>query len=738
MQNQINKAQEKKGKKPAKQNVAGDLDVFKDEKNECDPNNNENPIEACTTVNRLVSSLKYCSLLDLIKNPNHKHAFTAFISDIYPNMLNDYGHLVQKHNNLENINKQLLSMKQFGPCDPFSCAFSTRHNMNNNNNNAQNEGKKEDEADRDGVLQFYKNQFDALHFYLFHLYQCGLRTEKPNENDVETKNDENNNENKLFDKEFSRVTRLIKERQHITDSFDRFESSNKFSIMAQQQQQEQETTFMDEMCSYLSKYGITKNVASQFAKYIRDEEYDTDSIKMTDNYESFCHLELVDVVVKKFIKATTIKSSSFSIGILFYYWPKYKNASEFPENTNQYNLNDHGGYDFADLYVAPKYLTFKEEISNYKHFEMSQYEELVIKIKEYMKQEFVKKMKADNNKDDAYNRSIKLEYDISDWSAIRFYHLTCVLFYTDYSDLCTNFSSTFRGSNAFEPLSSIKKRNANYWWMAKGLREAVQLFGYKKTITKSYYDEEKGWLEGPFYSGLRYVLCFPAFELRLCGPTSTSTQIEVATKFATRDGIVLQLNNIIGLGGSHIYLRGFPCYLFSRYKEESEMLFMGGHYRIKIESVRIIEGKNGICQNFQLFFTALAKLNTMINGGIISPNEISKEKIIISSFFAYKLGKSNKNIEKFDKYILKTMDAFSTQITQIVLNYSYLCNDGRQDKEMRDLIMDENIQFNDDKKLVKAGEKINLFRKTLFKIFKNIKNIQIFTTGATGLFPCPL
>ena len=81
------------------------------------------------------------------------------------------------------------------------------------------------------------------------------------------------------------------------------------------------------------------------------------------------------------------------------------------------------------------------------------------------------------------------------------------------------------------------------------------------------------------------------------------------------------------------------------------------------------------------------------------------------------------------------MDAFANQKTQIVLNYDFLCDGRYQVKEMRDLIMYEKVSWGD-KKLVSAGEKINLFRKSLLKIFKNIKNIQIFTTDDIGFYPC--
>eukprot|EP01084_Bolivina_argentea_P105864 189593_1 len=105
------------------------------------------------------------------------------------------------------------------------------------------------------------------------------------------------------------------------------------------------------------------------------------------------------------------------------------------------------------------------------------YKDLVIKINEYLATEVAKKMVAKQ----ANGRGIKLEYEVEEDTKLQFHHLLALLLYTDYSKLCTEFSSSFRALTVYEPLSSIKKRNSSYWWMSKNLREAVQLFGYKKT-----------------------------------------------------------------------------------------------------------------------------------------------------------------------------------------------------------------------------------------------------------------
>ena len=56
----------------------------------------------------------------------------------------------------------------------------------------------------------------------------------------------------------------------------------------------------------------------------------------------------------------------FSIGIRFYYWPKYKHLDVHPDTGNAANIIDHGDKKLSEFYVEQKYETFQEEILNYK------------------------------------------------------------------------------------------------------------------------------------------------------------------------------------------------------------------------------------------------------------------------------------------------------------------------------------------------------------------------------------
>eukprot|EP01083_Nonionella_stella_P027791 76541_1 len=105
------------------------------------------------------------------------------------------------------------------------------------------------------------------------------------------------------------------------------------------------------------------------------------------------------------------------------------------------------------------------------------------------------------------------------------------------------------------------------------------------------------------------VMSMPSFCMRLCSPTSTSKQIEVAMKFSGQNGIVLQMDNPGYM--QHLSLHGFNASWISRYKTEDERLFFGGAWPIQIQSIIIRYTK----QNFETFIHSLLYLDTLLTGG---------------------------------------------------------------------------------------------------------------------------
>merc|ERR1712228_795249 len=184
----------------------------------------------------------------------------------------------------------------------------------------------------------------------------------------------------------------------------------------------------------------------------------------------------------------------------------------------------------------------------------------------------------------------------------QFWNLISLILYSDHGAHCSEFSASFRALSPFEPLEVTKERNREFWWMSKTLRETVELFGQCRRG-----DLDKNSVKGPFYCGVNKVMVLPQFNLRLCAPTSTTMQIEIALKFATSNGTVIQLNNNSS-DDKFDDLRLFNISWISRFKDEDERLFIGGFWRIRVESIRLTKTRT----NFETFFVSLFYFDAMV------------------------------------------------------------------------------------------------------------------------------
>ncbi len=290
---------------------------------------------------------------------------------------------------------------------------------------------------------------------------------------------------------------------------------------------------------------------------------------------------------------------SFSCGFVFWYWPHYANK-QGDDGIMFANDDDFGGFSTTELYIKKgTYDNFKSEILEYcdgknGNISMNMYKDkIVLKGNEFIGTKKVKKIKAKDTPSKA-----KRHYNIEEDAAFSLSHLHAVILYCDFTGLCTLFGETFRRLHSLESLKSVINRNKKYWWMSKILREVVEIYG------DNYYDE----LEGPFYTGLSFVIVLPEFSIRLYGPTSTTTQIEISMNFSKNSGIIIQFNNKYEGGGQR--LRFFDTSSISSFKEEDERLTFGGSFPLQIISVR----NTVTTQNFKNFFKPLYWFDAVFSG----------------------------------------------------------------------------------------------------------------------------
>ena len=211
------------------------------------------------------------------------------------------------------------------------------------------------------------------------------------------------------------------------------------------------------------------------------------------------------------------------------------------------------------LFVKPKYKNLKQEIRNYPHINIKQYErEILPKAKAYRATQLVKKMKCWA----IYNKYGKdpMPWGFKEGAIISVKRLISIILYTDYTDHSSQFTATFRKNNLFEPIQSTKRRHRNFYWMSRLLKETIRAWG--ATDRRMMRP-----LRGPFFCGMSMLMKMPEFRIRLISPTSTSCHIEVAVKFSGESGIVIEMNNNVGLAKQTF---GMDVSWLSRFKEEDE------------------------------------------------------------------------------------------------------------------------------------------------------------------------
>eukprot|EP01083_Nonionella_stella_P236244 829914_1 len=492
----------------------------------------------------------------------------------------------------------------------------------------------------------------------------------------------------------------------------------------------------------------SKDAIDRLFSEIISQEYDSDTF-IHDVYRkdvSSSHLGIVSPdqydVVFEFVRRMIDRESSFNIGLRFYYWKHYKHALDEEREYFQ-NKNDHSGYKPHELYISTKYASLKEEVlqNTTCRLNYTNYSKMLIKAEKYMGSAIVRTFKAVENQ--------LLHYDVWDGTPLLVDNLLCVIFYCDETDLCTAFSATFRTNRCYESIESVKNRNAEFANWARILRETVELFGMRGWEKRD--QDEKKWnndhnrTHGPFYCGMGGLMMMPEFNIRLCGPTSVSAQIEIAWKFAGTKGIVITLNNNGHWHSDH--LRIWNCSWLSKYSED-ERLLMGGLYTIRIQGVRTI-GKAGA--NFEVYFEPLFYFDCMVTGILVRKHEPTITAAHLKHL--HHLSDSHLNVLPCklddDEYIHRTFTAYLNHKEQLIINLHYVY---KYFERLKSFIIHENDSKKWDCDCGFNGNSINNARCTfcrmpapqdtygmnnilktkLFQLFDNLDHVIIYATSGDG------
>eukprot|EP01083_Nonionella_stella_P156304 506055_1 len=348
-----------------------------------------------------------------------------------------------------------------------------------------------------------------------------------------------------------------------------------------------------------------------------------------------------------------------------------------------------------------------------------------------------------------------LHYGIAHGSPILLEHLMCIILYCDYSKLCTAFSATFRRLQPYERIEVTISRNAEYANWSKRLREAVELYGKrgweKRERDEVKWNEDRNRIKGPFYCGVGTLMVVPEFNIRLCAPTSTTTDDIIAQSFATDRGTVLELNNT---GHWHSdSLRIWDCKWISHYSKEDEKLMFGGLYTMKIQGIT----KRITKQIFKSSFEPLFWYDCMVTGVSVRKHKPriegkrAHEQIeTLDHLISWRLGRVQRR-KDIDPYIYDTFKTFTNHKKQIIINLYQIHN---YFEKLRNLVILKWIKIWDCAVCGAKGNNVNsarchrcqafpprkvhgfnnLLQPTLFRVFQNIEHIVIYTTSGNGEF----
>ena len=191
----------------------------------------------CYQILRMISSLIFYSTIDPINNETHKEEFMKYCNDVYPEILNDYIHIMDHHqNDISGISQTIKrDIQLMNECDVQNCMALRRHYRNRDNsllNKPEQNEVSQDSMDFD--LIFFIELLDCIHCFWYHSYHLGIRI---NTDDIKYENESKTEGKQYFDQQFAIRSQLIKENKTKMDKMNILKNrleNKKFTLLLQE------------------------------------------------------------------------------------------------------------------------------------------------------------------------------------------------------------------------------------------------------------------------------------------------------------------------------------------------------------------------------------------------------------------------------------------------------------------------------------------------------------------------
>eukprot|EP01083_Nonionella_stella_P205315 747771_1 len=234
-------------------------------------------------------------------------------------------------------------------------------------------------------------------------------------------------------------------------------------------------------------------------------------------------------------------------------------------------------------------------------------------------------------------------------------HIFSVMVYTNFSQFCTAFRTTYRITND-ESIESVTNQHQQLYYFAKSLYEAIEFFG-------SYLDPNV-----PVYHGLNHKMCFAKFTAFFNQPISCTTDPTIAQQFSEGSGIILTLKAATDyLDDPTKTVKYLSVAWLSDYPNEDEKLCYGKYVVFRICNIHSTEANK--LQGHSVGLTVLNKLQETIENKDVHWKDTDKYTQLLVRMIKHKLSNDihvDSTLHSID-YGRSLFDYFCENQTQICI-----------------------------------------------------------------------
>ena len=155
-------------------------------------------------MNRMISALIFYSTINPLNNTKHESKFIQFCNETYSELLDDYIHVMDKHqNDIDQINDRMktdLDLMRECHTEYKNCALLLRHYRNREKENVD----LSPSSSYSYSLSFYIDLLDTIHCFWYHSFHLGLRA-RTNSNEITRQRSNHRFENNRFNVETNTV-----------------------------------------------------------------------------------------------------------------------------------------------------------------------------------------------------------------------------------------------------------------------------------------------------------------------------------------------------------------------------------------------------------------------------------------------------------------------------------------------------------------------------------------------------